>query len=84
MVLSAKKSISRTWCHAKNAFPLGPLHFYLRVLCVLRGQAFCHHEEHEGHEVWITRRAKMGASHRNHFFAIRRWKLYGWNNRCHW
>ena len=38
-----------TWCS---------LHLFLRVFRVLRGQSFCHHEEHEGHEVWITPRAK--------------------------
>ncbi len=36
--------------------PWRPLNFFLRVLRVLRGQTSCHHEEHEGHEVWITRR----------------------------
>ncbi len=34
------------------------LYLFLRVLRVLRGQIVCHHEEHEGHEVWITVRAK--------------------------
>ncbi len=34
------------------------LYLFLRVLRVLRGQTVCHHEEHEGHEVWITVRAK--------------------------
>ena len=34
------------------------MYLFLRVLRVLRGQTVCHHEEHEGHEVWITVRAK--------------------------
>ncbi len=34
------------------------LYLFLRVLRVLRGQTVCHHEEHEGHKVWITGRAK--------------------------
>ena len=34
------------------------LYLFLRVLRVLRGQTVCHHEEHEGHEVWMTVRAK--------------------------
>ena len=32
-----------------------PLRLFLRVLRVLRGYTVYHHEEHEGHEVWITR-----------------------------
>ena len=35
-----------------------PLCLFLRVLRVLRGQAFCYHEEHEGHEVWTTPRSQ--------------------------
>ena len=31
---------------------------FLRVLRVLRGQTVCHDEEHEGHKVAITSRAK--------------------------
>ena len=39
--------------------PLGCLlYLFLRVLHVLRGQTVYHHEEHEGHNVWITGRAK--------------------------
>jgi len=38
--------------------PCCSLCLFLRVLRVLRGKTVCHHEEHEGHEVWITRHAK--------------------------
>jgi len=34
------------------------MYLFLSVLRVLRGQTVYHHEEHEGHEVWITVRAK--------------------------
>ncbi len=42
----------------RSAQVMSPLYLFLRVLRVLRGQTVCHHEEHEGHEVWITVRAK--------------------------
>ncbi len=37
---------------------MSPLYLFLRVLRVLRGQTVCHHEEHEGHEVWMPCRAE--------------------------
>ncbi len=51
--------VSRQTKNLNSLCPLrSHLYLFLRVLRVLRGQIVCHHEEHEGHEVWVTVRAK--------------------------